>query len=297
MVGVIRSEIEALAADNRSGATALAERAAGILAEAAGTPGADLPAIALAVARAQPAMAPLLRVANCALLAAGAQPADPAGAVRQAADAFVAGLREHAREASRRAAALLDGKVRALTHSASSVVADAILQAHAAGARLQVTCTESRPALEGVALAQRLGAAGVAVRLVIHAAGPALLPECDLLLFGADTICCDGVLHKVGTLGLAVAARHHGIPAYALATDEKLLPAGCGPRPPIPERDPKELLPAPAPGVTPINFYFDLTPRRCFAGIVTEQGILTDAALVRRLEEIPVVPALAGIWG
>ena len=100
----------------------------------------------------------------------------------------------------------------------------------------------------------------------------------------------------MGTLGLAVAARCCGVPTYALATDEKLLPSACGEHPPVPERDPAEVLPDAPPGVTPLNFYYDLTPHSLLDGILTEDGPLPAETLDQRLDTISVHPALAGIW-
>lgn len=285
--------IAEIAADSRSGATALAERAAALLTAAQSLPAEELPALCVALAKAQPAMAPLLRLANAVLLAAESHPASNA-ATRAAAEEFVSDLREHTARASRHGAAILpDGRV--LTHSASSLVAEAILTAHADGRRIEVVCSESRPGFEGRALAARLAAAGVPVTLVVDAA-PALLSQCNLLLVGADTVCAAGLVHKVGTLGLAVAARYCGVPTYALATNEKLLPRACGDQPPVPERDPDEVLPDAPPGVTPLNFYYDLTPHSLLDGILTEDGPLPAETLDQRLDTISVHPALAGIW-
>ena len=143
-------------------------------------------------------------------------------AARRAAEQFLSDLRAHAAAAVPQGAAR-PGAARS-HHSASSLVAEALQQAHAAGGVRQVTCTGSRPAGEGVTLARRLGEAGLPVRLVIDAAAASLLPECDLVLLGADTVCAEGLVHKIGTLGLALAAQNFGVPVYALATDEA--PAG-----------------------------------------------------------------------
>jgi len=286
--------IAEIAADSRSGATALAERAAALLTAAQSLPAEELPALCVALAKAQPAMAPLLRLANAVLLAAESHPASNA-ATRAAAKEFMSDLRRHAAQASRQGATVLpDGRV--LTHSSSSLVAEAILGAHAVGRRIEVFCTESRPGFEGRALAARLAAAGVLVTLVVDAAAPALLSQCDLLLMGADTVCAAGLVHTVGTLGLALAARFHGVSTYALATGEKLLPRACGDQPPVPERDPDEVLPDAPPGVTPLNFYYDLTPHSLLDGIITEEGPLPAKTLDQQLDAMPVHPALAGIW-
>ena len=64
------------------------------------------------------------------------------------------------------------GRKSRLTISASSLVERAILAAAGAGRGPRIVCLESRPALEGVALAGRLAAAGLRVTLVTDAAGP-----------------------------------------------------------------------------------------------------------------------------
>ncbi|MDH7570151.1 MAG: initiation factor 2B, partial [Armatimonadota bacterium] len=181
-------------------------------------------------------------------------------------------------------------------HSASSVVMEALARIHATGRRVTVTCTESRPAREGVEMARHLGAAGIPVRLVIDAAAPALLHQCDAVLLGADTVGTAGVVHKVGTLGLVLAARQYGVPVYVLTTGEKLLPEACGAAPPIPVRDGREVLDPPAPGVTAFNVYFDLTPLQWLSGIFTEEGLLAPPSLPPRLRSLPVHPALRGLW-
>ena len=93
--------IAEIAADSRSGATALAERAAALLTAAQSLPAEELPALCVALAKAQPAMAPLLRLANAVLLAAESHPASNA-ATRAAAKEFMSDLdgtqrRHHAR--------------------------------------------------------------------------------------------------------------------------------------------------------------------------------------------------------
>lgn len=291
----LRQRVRELAADNRSGATALAERAAALLADAADLTPAAFERLALAVARAHPPMAPLLRLANHVLLAAEEHPDARGAAIRGAASSFAAALRAHAAEAARRAVSLAVG-TRVLTHSASSLVADVLLRAHAAGGVSEVICTESRPAREGVELARRLGAAGMRVLLVTDAAAPALLSRCEVVLIGADAVGTGGLLHKVGTFGLALAARDLGVPVYALATDEKLLPAACGDVPPIPARDPAELLAPPAPGVRVCNRYYDRTPRALLSGILTEEGRRGDADIRARLRQIVVHPRLVRLW-
>jgi translation initiation factor eIF-2B subunit delta len=89
-----------------------------------------------------------------------------------------------------------------------------------------------------------------------------------------------GVVNKVGTYPLALAARAAGVPVYVLSEAAKIAP------PTLPlvfeEMPPEELLPEPLPGVTARNVYFDLTPADLIAGLVTEVGFLDRAAIATR---------------
>jgi methylthioribose-1-phosphate isomerase len=100
-------------------------------------------------------------------------------------------------------------------------------------------------------------------------------------IVGADRIAANGdTANKIGTYGLAVLARHHGIPLYVAApysTIDLRLPDGRGI--PIEQRSADEVrrgfgaATAPA-GVNAWNPAFDVTPAELIAGIVTERGIL-----------------------
>ena len=84
----------------------------------------------------------------------------------------------------------------------------------------------------------------------------------DAVVVGADRIAANGdVADKIGTYGLAVLARHHGIPFY-VAAPASTVDAACatGADIPIEERDPAEVLPHPIEGVDVWNPAFDVTP-------------------------------------
>jgi len=82
-----------------------------------------------------------------------------------------------------------------------------------------------------------------------------------------------GVVNKVGTYPLALAAGAAGVPLYVLCETRKI----AAPEYPLTleEMDPAELLPRPILGVTARNPYFDLTPARLVTGIVSERGLLS----------------------
>ena len=67
--------------------------------------------------------------------------------------------------------------------------------------------------------------------------------EVDLVVTGADRIAANGdTANKIGTYGVAVLARHHGIPFYVAAPFSTIDPASpSGPHIPIEERDAREV--------------------------------------------------------
>lgn len=276
--------LEDIRRDNRSGAATLAARAAGALAEwlAAGPSAEEVGAVLRELVRAQPRMAPLVNLA-ARVLEAGPE---AAAACRE----FLRRLEEDARAVSREASALVAGAV--LTHSYSSTVRAALEHAWRQGRRFSVILTESRPMREGVRLARELAGEGIPVRLVPDAAAGAFVREARVVLIGADAVTFEGVVNKIGTWPLALAARESGVPVYALASAEKFLPAGYT-LPPEPEHDPREVLEAAVPGVTVLNPYFETTPWELLAGLVSEEGVLAPREVLERLGRRSAPPSLA----
>ncbi len=177
-----------------------------------------------------------------------------------------------------------------ITHSNSSTVLQALLEAKKTRRRLAVVCTESRPMLEGVDLARRLGKAGLNVELVTDAGVFAKIGQANVILLGADSIGADYLVNKIGSLGIALAALHHRVPCYALASSLKL----SFRRNPATSREGKasEILQRPSPHVKPVNHYFDVTPLDLLTGIITESGILTPRGVSRLLSKYPAHPKL-----
>jgi len=103
----------------------------------------------------------------------------------------------------------------------------------------------------------------------------------DAVLVGADRIAANGdVANKIGTYGLAIAARHHGIPFYVVAPMSTMDPAVPDGRSiPIEHRGAEELTVfegrrmAPR-GTAALNPAFDITPAALITAIVTERGVI-----------------------
>ena len=152
---------------------------------------------------------------------------------------------------------------------------------------IRVLCFESRPMNEGRSLAEALAAAGVDVDYAVDAAAYSLVPTCDVVVIGADSIGDRGVVNKIGSASLAGAARATGVPLYALTDETKFLPPGF---PQILGHDrPGDEVWAAPPGVRVWNRYFEAVPLEHFTGVVTENGVLSVSELedMRRTIEAP----------
>lgn len=155
--------------------------------------------------------------------------------------------------------------------------------AHRAGKRLHVYVDETRPVLQGARLtAWELQRAGIPLTLITDNMAAHFLRRGEIraVFVGADRIAANGdVANKIGTYGVAVLAREHGVPFYVVAprsTIDLAIPDGGAI--PIEERSPDEVTMiggrrvAPE-GVRVANPAFDVTPARYVAAIVTEAGI------------------------
>jgi translation initiation factor eIF-2B subunit delta len=295
--------IAEIAADNRSGAVQIAERAADILLRRAGTGEAASPdafrqellMTGWALIRAQPIMAPLVNLVNAVLwkLEERESPGELRLAVAQATEEFKRQLRQNALRVAEGALGLINDGSTIITISHSSTVEQALLHARRAGRRFSVICVESRPACEGREAAAALASSGMPVTLVVDAAAVALVRKAHLVLVGADLLSNQGVVNKVGTRMLALAAQAAGVPFYPLCGGEKFLPPGYSP-PEQQEWPAGEVWADAPPGVTVQNRYFEWTPLEELSGIVTEQGTLPVAAVEGWLASMRLHPTLAG---
>jgi methylthioribose-1-phosphate isomerase len=125
--------------------------------------------------------------------------------------------------------------------------------------------------------------AGIPHTLLPDNAAASLLAsgQVDLVVTGADRIAADGsVANKIGTYGLAVLARHHGVPFVVVApvsTVDFGTPDGASIV--VEHRSAAEVasfggrLVAPA-GTDGYNPAFDVTPAALITAIVTEHGVI-----------------------
>ncbi len=172
----------------------------------------------------------------------------------------------------------------ALATSGMGTALAPIFVAHRAGKRVTVYVDETRPVLQGARLtAWELQRAGVPVVLITDNMAAHFMRAAGIkaVFVGADRIAANGdVANKIGTYGLAVLAREHGIPLYVVAprsTVDLALPDGTAI--PIEERKSEEITSIGGTRIAPIgipvaNPAFDITPARYVAAIITEAGII-----------------------
>jgi methylthioribose-1-phosphate isomerase len=154
---------------------------------------------------------------------------------------------------------------------------------HARGDAIRVFADETRPLLQGARLtAWELDRAGVPVTLLTDGMAASVMRagSIDAVLVGADRIAANGdVANKIGTYGVAVLARHHGIPFYVLAPTSTLDPDTMhGSAMHIEQRDGDEVRSlggvATAPSAVRVhNPAFDVTPAALVTAIVTDRGV------------------------
>ena len=156
--------------------------------------------------------------------------------------------------------------------------------AHAQGKGIQVFACEARPVWQGARLTMwELQRYGVPATLICDSAAAGTMRRYPIaaVIVGADRIAANGdTANKIGTYGLAILARAHGIPFYVAAPSSTLdLSTPSGETIPIEERPPAEVttplgLEVAPRGARAMNPAFDVTPHALITGIITEQGIL-----------------------
>ena len=225
--------------------------------------------------------------------ARGDQPIDDVKAcLLDRAKAILEDDRARCRAIGENGAALIPDNAVCMTHCNAGALAtggtgtalSVFYAAHAQGKSLRVFSDETRPLLQGARItAWELMKAGIDVTVICDsAAAHTLRTKCvDAVVVGADRIAANGdAANKIGTYGLALAAKAHGVPFYVAApisTFDLSLPSGDGI--PIEERDAEEVAcflesRAAPEGAQVFNPAFDVTPAEYIAAIITERGII-----------------------
>ena len=171
--------------------------------------------------------------------------------------------------------------------------------AHEQGKHFVVYADETRPLLQGARLTVwELMQAGIDVTLISDSMAASVMAQgrIDAVIVGSDRIARNGdVCNKIGTYGVAVLAKHHGIPFYVVAPRSTIdVAVATGADIPIEERPEYEITEGFGTRTAPqkVQVYapaFDVTPAALVTAIVTEAGIVhsPDEAGISRIMAAP----------
>ncbi len=225
---------------------------------------------------ARPSMTALANRVNRAMSEASEAGRSPRS-VERAAHAGIGRALDADRWAAKRAATRVADE-HVLTLSRSGTVERALSRESEEGGErpTHVSVAESRPAREGVGVAERLAEAGVDTTLltdaaVAHVLSGGLEREVDRVVVGADTVLPDGsVVNKTGTRGVAIAASNEGVPVDVVTATDKVATTVTA----VGEEGPAEEVYDGDEDIDVANPTFDRTPGAFVTRFVTERGVL-----------------------
>lgn len=164
--------------------------------------------------------------------------------------------------------------------TALGVIRAAIEQGHS----LHVYADETRPFLQGARLtAWELMHDGIDTTVLCDNMAASLMRQGKIqaVIVGADRVAANGdVANKIGTYGVAVLAKEHGLPFYVACPWSTIdLDTPDGDAIPIEQRSPVEVTHHAGRQLTPNgvgveNPAFDVTPARYVTAIITEKGVM-----------------------
>jgi methylthioribose-1-phosphate isomerase len=164
--------------------------------------------------------------------------------------------------------------------SALGVIRAAIERGH----KIDVFADETRPFLQGARLtAWELMKDNIPTTVLCDNMAAALMRQgrIQAVIVGADRIAANGdVANKIGTYGVSILAKEHGIPFYVAAPWSTLdLATAHGDLIPIEQRAATEVTHSNGKQMTPHgvaieNPAFDVTPAKYVTAIITERGVL-----------------------
>ncbi|MCK9217511.1 MAG: S-methyl-5-thioribose-1-phosphate isomerase [Firmicutes bacterium] len=156
---------------------------------------------------------------------------------------------------------------------------------HERGYNFKVFADETRPLLQGGRLtAWELQKAGIDITLICDNMASIVMKKgwIDAIVVGCDRVAANGdAANKIGTSGVAIIAKHYGIPFYVHAPISTIdINTETGKDIKIEERPGEEIYkawyakPMAPEGINTFNPAFDVTDANLITAIITEKGIL-----------------------
>jgi methylthioribose-1-phosphate isomerase len=159
-----------------------------------------------------------------------------------------------------------------------------IYVAHQTGQAIHVYADETRPLLQGARLtAWELQQAGVPVTLITDNMSASVMRQGKVgaVIVGCDRVAANGdFANKIGTYGVAILAKEHGIPFYVAAPFSTVdFNTATGDDIPIEERDSSEVThfgerQTAANETKVYNPAFDVTPAKYVTAFITDRGVI-----------------------
>lgn len=150
------------------------------------------------------------------------------------------------------------------------------------GKNINVICDETRPRGQGASLSVwEMQQENIPVKLIPDVASGFLMSQnkIDKVVIGADRIAKGGVVNKIGSLMVALAANHFNVPFYVAAPLSTFDFEASVFDTEIEERSADEVIYYGGARICPegtevINPAFDIVPKELVTGIITENGII-----------------------
>ncbi|HNU36605.1 MAG TPA: hypothetical protein PKJ15_08395, partial [Methanomassiliicoccales archaeon] len=139
---------------------------------------------------------------------------------------------------------------------------------------VSVYVAESLPMGEGKMTCSKLMENGRKASLFRDSMVPSEVERADLVLVGADGVCPEGLVNKVGTMSMALAAREFKKPFIVLCSTSKLIP--------VLEMDAMEGHSCDE-KLKVREAVFEITPLELVTAVVTDEGVLSGEEMKKRL--------------
>jgi ribose 1,5-bisphosphate isomerase len=170
------------------------------------------------------------------------------------------------------------------THCHSSTVIGILKKAKEQGKNFKVICTETRPSFQGRKTAKELSKFGIPVTMIVDSASNFMMEKATIVIVGADAITPRGIVNKIGTSLIALAAKKTWVPFYSACElwkfDSRTLENSYI----IEERKSDEIWKTRNKNIKILNPAFDLTENEYITGIICEEGIQHPQVLIQKIQ-------------
>ena len=159
-----------------------------------------------------------------------------------------------------------------MLHCHSSETTHSIISASKNGINIKAYVTETRPKMQGIITAKELLSNGIDVTYIVDSAAGYYMKYVDLFVSGIDSIREEGIVNKIGTYMMALAAKDNKKSVWFVGDYLKL---DNRKDPYIEMRDPREIIdPNELKGAKILNPAFDITPWKLIDKVITDRGVI-----------------------